>query len=49
MDAYFTYLTDKMNNYCSAEGNRINAYYIPELNINLIQIINDSHVEQCYE
>lgn len=41
MDAYLAYLTDKIDNYCSVEGSRINAYYNPELKINLMRIVKD--------
>jgi len=41
MDVYLTYLIEKIDNYCSVEGNSINAYYIPELKINLMRIVKD--------
>ncbi|CAI6369482.1 unnamed protein product [Macrosiphum euphorbiae] len=41
MDVYITYLIEQIDNYCSVEGNRINAYHIPELKINLMRIVKD--------
>lgn len=41
MDVYLTYLKHKIDNYCSVEGNRINAYYTPELKIHLMRIVKD--------
>lgn len=41
MDVYLTYLIEQIDNYCSVEGNRLNAYYIPELKINLMRIVKD--------
>lgn len=41
MSQYLTDLVCKIDNHCAVEGNRINAYYVPELKSNLNRIFKD--------